>query len=48
MYAVTTLCTLQGDTALLHAAWGGDVETVAALLAAGANVNIHNLMVRLL
>ena len=32
----------------MHAAWGGHGEIVAALLAAGADVNVHNLAVRLL
>ena len=32
----------------MHAAWEGQLEVVAALLAAGADVNTHNHKVRLL
>ena len=38
--------TLQGHDALIHAAWKGHVEVIAALLAAGANVNTHGHKVR--
>ena len=47
-HTLRTPYTLQGDTALLHAAWDGHGEVVAALLAAGADVNVHNLAVCLL
>ena len=32
----------------MHAVWEGHLEVVAALLAAGAEVNMHNHKVRLL
>ena len=31
---------MQGDTALLHAAWHGHLETVSLLLSRGANPNL--------